>query len=81
MNPYLISATTKAWYDYFSSAVVVAKTEEDAKKIHPGSPTYTWNNGIDSWVDSPDKVTAKLIGVAEESLTEGEVLCYDFYGA
>lgn len=66
--------------DYFAEAVVVAKSEEDAKKIHPDGKILKWGDDGGAWVNSPKDVEAKLIGTAYKSLKEGTIITSSFCG-
>jgi len=68
MNIYLISQNTNNGYDTYDSAVVVAKTEAEARLITPSSFIYDTKdeNGVfdsSTWCN-PDEVEVKLIGKA-----------------
>lgn len=72
-----ISQSKRTGYDIFDSAVVCARSEEEAKEIHPmlsyGSwVTVDWNS--DTWANSPNDVEAHKIGTADESLQVGTVI-------
>jgi hypothetical protein len=54
-------------YDVFDSAVVAAKDEESARKIHPGL------GGLDSWVKSKE-VKVELIGEAIKGTKAGVIV-------
>ena len=68
-------------YDVYDSAVVAAEDEKAARETTPftqydGSPGK-WGDGIggwNSWVDSPDKVKAELIGEATPGTEAGVIL-------
>lgn len=74
MNIYLLTQEESTSWDTFDSVVVAAKTEEDAKSIHPWEGRYTgvWNSGV--WASEPESVTAKLIGTAIEGTERGVIL-------
>lgn len=71
-NLYLISRPDVADYDEYESAVVVAKSEDDARKIHPGHPRLL-NTLDNSWV-SPEKVIVTFLGLAKPRSRRGVVL-------
>ena len=77
MNLYLIKQTTNQDYDTYDSAVVCAPDEETARNMDPciGKPV-DWNNPWNSWCSSPDQVSVKLLGVADEKI-QG-VVCASF---
>lgn len=74
MKLFELSHSEEGGYDTYDSAIVAAKTEEDAKKIHPSDDDDRWSGGNYDWVDSPDKVTATLIGTAVRGTKRGVVL-------
>jgi len=82
---YLISQSANNDYDTYDSAVVVAESKEDAKKIHPspyGSKKGEWWMSEDSydfhdWV-TLDKIEVKYIGVANQDLEVGTVVVSSF---
>lgn len=75
---YLISQEENRGYDTYDSAVVAAKNEHDAKRIHPSGRTISEDSyGYGGWVNDPEKVSAKLIGVADSSVSAG-VICASF---
>lgn len=51
--------------DTYDSCVVAADTEEDAKRIHPSKWQHEppWDGC--SWVNEPDEVRAREIGITE----------------
>lgn len=71
MKLYYISQDVNGGYDTYDAAVVAAETEEEAKKIHPGSPAR-WDRG--NWARSPDEVTAEYLGEAKPGTTPGVIL-------
>lgn len=92
MNLYLLSQNINKGYDTFSSCVVVAESEEDAKTIHPygincdeGGFYYegSWyeNNKHyhdTTWVKHPKNVKVEYLGVANGNITRG-VICASFH--
>jgi hypothetical protein len=75
LNIYLITANSFT-YDTFDSAVVIASSEENAKRIHPYGSIDQW--GGSSWVTSPDDVAVQLIGLATKDAVENTVVCNSF---
>jgi hypothetical protein len=77
MNLYLISQNVNYSYDTYDSAVVQAESEEEARKIYPGSKngladdclTYDWAN--------PKNVKVELIGSAAPGIKD-IVICASF---
>jgi hypothetical protein len=77
MKLWLISQGIRNGYDTFDSMVVAARTEEDARKMHPrstGDEGYCWEKHNYVWADSPDQVNVKYLGTAEPSMDEGVIL-------
>ena len=65
--------------DDISSAIVVAKNENDARLIHPSycrKMSSTWSKlaCYSEWANSPKHVAVKYLGVASESLDESCVI-------
>jgi hypothetical protein len=77
---YLISQTVNDTYNTFDSAVVVAETEEQAKRIHPcdiNDPRYNYP----SWTTS-DNVTCQLLSEnVSGDLQAGQVVCASFWNS
>lgn len=73
MKLWLIEQNINNGYDTYDSAVVAAKTEEEARNIHP--------RGDNEWSDycwvSPNKVSVSLIGNAIPKTNKG-VICASF---
>jgi hypothetical protein len=85
MFVYLIEQNVNEGYDTFSSAVVVARSKEEASKMHPDA-SYTWNgsgwqSGVwfsdGSWAN-PEDVSVTLIGVADSSFDKPKVILASF---
>ena len=68
MNLYKIFHYSGATYDYFDSAIVVAETEEEARKIHPCgyADGYGWT--------LPENVQVRLLGKALPEIPKGVIL-------
>lgn len=83
-----ISQQDNSDYDTFDSAVVVADTVDEARKIHPGGKVYQqlagvnwWEDkwrGLGSWAIALDQVEVELIGEAIPTLQPGTVVCASF---
>jgi len=78
---YRISQDVNNGYDTYDSAIVVAKSEEEARKIYPNigyisNKKYDFNYFGD-WADTPSQVTVEKIGTAT-GLQDGEVVCSSF---
>jgi hypothetical protein len=69
MKLWLISQDVRDDYDSFDSAVVVASTEEEARRIQPSQ----YGHG---WVE-PEHVDVKFLGEAANTLSPG-VVCASF---
>lgn len=63
-------------YDYYDSIVVCARDSESAKRIHP----HSWGDKYYNlcWAETPDDVTAQLIGKADSTIEEGAIICASF---
>lgn len=79
LNLYLLTQDDVQGHDTYSSCVVVAKDEADARKIYPSDFWEPDPWGYTVWASNPDKVIAKLIGVAADDLTEGSVICAAYH--
>lgn len=71
MNIYHISQKSNRDYDTYDSAVVIANTESEARRIDPGSEQREKVRYLEdipaedyfhTWVRDPDKVSCTLIG-------------------
>ena len=49
MKLYLLSQNTNNWYDTYDSVVVSAKSEDDARTIHPSSDAFDISYKGDKW--------------------------------
>jgi len=78
MKLWLISQNVNGGYDTYDSAVVCAKTIEEARKIDPANGRDVTNGSSSwGWVRSPDDVSCKLIGFAKGEIEKG-VICASF---
>jgi hypothetical protein len=78
MNIYLIKRTDKIGYDEYKGAVVVADSEESARKMHPnGQNVYIDSDSNDfflyDWIH-PKLLEVTLIGIARTTQVEGVIL-------
>jgi len=76
MNLYLISQDVNENYDTYDSAIVAAKTNKEARMIHPSDLYDNWDGKAEkygSWASFED-VKAKLIGTAKKGTRKGIVL-------
>jgi hypothetical protein len=91
MNIYLLSQGEENGFDTYDSCVVVAKSADKAKEIHPSSnydkaDLYSnrsdrlnaWNHPGGTWASTPDNVTATLVGKALASQKENTIICASF---
>lgn len=67
---WLISQNERNGWDTFDSAVVAAKTAEEARLINPDGVWSTYS----AWCSSPDKVHVEYLGIATEGVEPGIVL-------
>lgn len=72
MKLFLLTQNDNRGYDTYDSAVVVAETEEDARKIHPHGAE--WGAHTRMWADYPDRVKVELLGEAIFGTNSGVVL-------
>jgi hypothetical protein len=77
MKLYLISQDQNNDYDTYDSAVVCAKSEEEARNIHPNVFSDDPWEDSGAWCSSPDLVTVIEIGVANPSQAPG-IVCSSF---
>lgn len=84
LNIYLISQDKVLGWDTYDSAVVVAASEEDARKIYPSENLefgYRWwdrEYQSGAWVTHPDQVEVELLGAATKDQKAGTVVCSSF---
>ena len=72
---WLLSQSVNNGYDTYDSAVVAARTEDEARHIYPGGHSFDWATCF--WA-SPDHVVVQRIGIADESVAAGTVVCASF---
>ncbi len=80
MNLYKISQDVNDNYDTYDSAVVVAETEDKARKIHPSEYEQQWDgttNLYSSWT-AIENVQVEYIGIAALGLQPGTIICSSF---
>jgi hypothetical protein len=80
---YKISQTVNNGYDTYSDAVVCAESEEKAKYIFPrigGSKDTKWwkDNFCISYWSRPKDVHVEEIGIANDNIELGSVICSSF---
>ena len=82
MNLYLLTQTETVGYDTFDAMVVAAKSEDEARKIHPYNNSSLrpdedpWDEEpfFASWALTPEAVTVTLLGVAKRGTKAGIIL-------
>lgn len=79
---WLLSQSVNSGYDTYDSAVVAAHTEDEARHVHPQSMDPWWRDrpgelGLHAWA-SPELLTVQRLGIADESITAGTVVCASF---
>jgi len=77
VNIYLISQNDVDGYDTYDSAVVIAKSEDAARNIHPGNGKPLSADTWGTWTTDPTKVRVELIGLAKPG-SEQRVVCSSF---
>jgi hypothetical protein len=76
MNIYRITQDEHRGYDTYDSAIVVAESENEAKKITPDGNSFRANFSS-VWATKPENVTVELVGTTDLFPT-GTVLCASF---
>lgn len=84
MNIYHVYQNEVRGYDTYSDFVIVANSEEEAKNIYPsqyGNEVMTLEKADDaySWPQDAKYITAKLIGIANDSYVKIEIICSSFH--
>ena len=83
INLYHISQHKENSYDTYDSFVVASESEEKAKMYHPSRGLITDKANItkfegkiysSDWIVNPDDVIVTLVGVADQSLKEGQII-------
>lgn len=74
MNIYVITQTEIRGYDTYDSAVVVAKSARDARRINPDGK---WNDRFSAWCKVPKSVETELVGKALKRMKRG-IICSSF---
>ena len=57
----------------YDAAIVVAESEEEARKIHPSRMPFAWRFNQGTWC-RPDQVKVELIGDARPGARAGVIL-------
>lgn len=74
---FLISQSEVSGYDTYASAVVCARNEDEARKIHPNqNAADPWRKSYpsDCWASRPEAVEVKLLGRAAPGSEPGVIL-------
>lgn len=76
MKLYLLRANGVGGLDTYHGCVVAAKSNEEARKIHPSGDEMLWGGGRygPTWARSPEDVTATCIGTARKGTRPGVIL-------
>jgi len=74
MKLWLLSQDHYLGMDSYDSIVVAAKNEAAAKQILPHENMKWGRNSGDSWAESPEQVTAELIGTAVRGTQAGVII-------
>lgn len=74
MNLYRISQSVCGGWDTYDSAVVAAKTEDDAKVIHPSGRKTIHDEFSYDWAKKVEDVEAELIGKAVKGTEAGVIV-------
>ena len=89
MKLYKISQSINNDYDTYDSAVVVASSPQQAKRIHPSDlygtpaiyeendPHYVWKEH-DTWAHRPGQVTVEYLGTAAPTYKKPTIICASF---
>jgi len=83
MNLYLLTHDKELGFDAYVSAVVCAKSEEEAKTIHPSGSAIIVGTAIeewDEWLENTEDIKAELIGIAADNIKKGVVHYYFHHG-
>jgi len=73
MNIYLLWQGDNNGYDTYDSCVVIAKNEDEARKIHPNGDE-SWDHPYGTWASRPEYVKVELIGVTVPGQISGVVV-------
>jgi len=82
---YLLAQNINCGYDTYDSCVVVANTEEEARRIHPHKDYFSgehepWKDDFMSvWAYKPEQVEVTFLGVVDNpSYSNGDVIISSF---
>lgn len=85
MNIYRISQNAVKNYDTFDAAIVVAKDEDEARRLHPAATNKDAYEALNpvywistTWATHPAQVRVEYIGRADASFTEPRVILASF---
>jgi hypothetical protein len=76
MNIYLLTQNIYTGYNTYDSAIVVAESVDEAKKLSIKDLTSFYKN---AWPEKKEEISCSLIGVADEEILKG-VLMSEFKG-
>ena len=76
MNLYLLTQGEETGYDTYDSVVVAAKSEDEARNIHPNEWSHNpWKRKyVGDWCKEPESVIVELIGEAVKGTQAGVIL-------
>ena len=72
MKLWILRNVTVREYDTYNSCIVAAKTEDDAREIHPSTfcsfePKDSWRNR--SWCKQPEDVIVEYLGKTDRKIS------------
>ncbi len=73
LNLYHIYQEGRLGYDTFEGAIVAAKSEDEARTIHPSGNQDFWKYS-DDWVKKPEDVKVEYLGKAGPLVQKGVIL-------
>lgn len=84
LNLYLVELPENIHLGYgsYSDFVVVAESEEEARRTHPSGNGEHWNiRYLDDWIKSSEcnRLVVTQIGVAMPGARQGHVICANFH--
>ena len=85
LKMYLLEQSINNGYDTYDSCVVVANTEEEARRIHPHKDYFSgeyepWKDHfMGCWAATPEQVQVTFLGVMNnDSYSNGDVIISSF---
>ena len=73
MNIYLVSQNENTAYNTFDAFVCYAESKEQARNMLP-SIFIDWENTLDYWVPSPNKVKVTYLGIGKDGAETGVII-------